>query len=257
MLRVYAGLVVVFLLAPVAVVVVSAFNDAQLLDFPPVGLSFRWFARFWDSDPFRGAFFVSLGLAARTALVSVVLGTLAALYTVRLRGRLARMLTVLVMAPLQLPAILTGIALLIFLRATGVVDTSSTGLLIGHLLITLPYVYVTVMAGLVSLGTDIEEAARSLGASRLTTLRRVTLPMLRGPLISGASFAFLLSWDQFPISLMLSGIGSRPLPVQLFDYLRFNFDPLPAAVSTISVALSAIGLYLIYRAGGFDTFTRS
>jgi putative spermidine/putrescine transport system permease protein len=106
---------------------------------------------------------------------------------------------------------------------------------------------------LVGFNRSLEEAARSLGATPWTTFYRITLPILKSGIVSGAVFAFIISFDQFPISLLLAGVGSAPLPVQIFDYLRFSFDPTAAAVSTVTILMTVIGVLITERLVGLDS----
>ncbi len=247
--------VYVFLLAPIAIVVIAAFNAGEYLRFPPEGLSLRWFWRFFASEPFVRAFWFSLKLASLVTVLSTVLGCTAAFYVVRHAGRLRDLLRLLLVAPLQLPAILTGIALLIFFYSVGLGTRGMAGLLIGHTVVSLPYVFLMVSSVLLRLDRTLEEAARSLGASPWRTFRRVTFPLIQGGVISGGLFAFITSFDQFPISLLLVSVGNTTLPIQLFDYLRFSFDPTAAAASTVSVALSVVVVWLIHRLVGLERVT--
>src|SRR5690606_35011441 len=160
----------------------------------------------------------SFRLAVVVTIIATVVGTLAAMYIVRYSRRFRAGLQLLMISPLPVPSILTGIALLIFFYATDLGTGSFTNLVIGHTLVCLPYVFLTVSTVLVGFDRSLEEAARSLGAGPLTTFFRVTLPILKSAIVSGAVFAFIISFDEFSISLLLSGVGSTPLPVQLFDY---------------------------------------
>jgi putative spermidine/putrescine transport system permease protein len=166
-------------------------------------------------------------------------------------------LRLLIISPLPVPAILTGIALLIFFYATDISTNGFVNLVIGHTVVTIPYVFLTVSTVLVGFDLSLEEAARSLGASPWTTFRRITLPILKSGIVSGAVFAFIISFDQFPISLLLAGVGSTPLPVQLFDYLRFSFDPTAAAVSTVTIVMTVIVVLVTERLVGLESlYTR-
>ena len=254
----FLGVVValyVFLLAPIAIVVIAAFNAGEYLRFPPEGLSLRWFGRFLGSEPFVRAFWFSLKLASMVTVLSTLLGGAAAFYVVRHAGRFRDLLQLFFVAPLQLPAILTGIALLIFFYSLGLGTRGMAGLLIGHTVVSIPYVFLMVGAVLLRFDRTLEEAARSLGASAWTSFRRVTLPLIRGGVISGALFAFITSFDQFPVSLLLVSVGNTTLPIQLFDYLRFSFDPTAAAASTVSVAMSVAVVWLIDRLVGLEQVT--
>jgi putative spermidine/putrescine transport system permease protein len=244
----------VFLLAPIVIIVLAAFNAGEYLTFPPQGFSLRWFIKFAESGPFIRAFLFSLQLAAYATVISVVLGTAAALFVVRYAPqRVKDALRLLMISPLQLPAILTGIALLVFYYAIGLGTRGMSGLLIGHVLVCMPYVFMNVTSVLIGFDRSLEEAASSLGAGSWSVFRRITLPLIKGGVISGAVFSFITSFDQFPISLMLTGVGTTTLPIQLFDYLRFSFDPTAAAVSTISIVMTVVLVWLTERLVGLES----
>jgi putative spermidine/putrescine transport system permease protein len=245
-------LLYVFLLAPIVIVVIASLNAGRFLVFPPEGLSLQWYAKFATSGPFVRSFFFSLRLAAVTTVISTVIGAAAALDVVR-RARRSSLLRLLLVAPLHLPGIVTALALVIFYYAVGLRGGSYSGLLMGHVLVCMPYVFLTVSAVLYNFDRSLEEAARSLGASAFTTFRRVTLPIIKGGVISGAVFAFITSFDQFPISLLLSGVGTTTLPIQVFDYLRFSFDPTAAAVGTINILITLGVVVLTERLVGLES----
>jgi putative spermidine/putrescine transport system permease protein len=250
-------LIYAFLLAPIVIVVIAAFNSGEYLRFPPEGFSLRWFRALIASEPFMNAFVFSFQLGVAVTAISTVIGTTAALFAVRYSRRFRSAIQLLMIAPLPVPAILTGIALLIFFYSTGFTTDSTVNLLIGHVLVTLPYVFLTVSTVLVGFNRSLEEAARSLGAGPWTTFFRITLPLLKSGILSGAIFAFIISFDEFSISLLLAGVGSTPLPIQLFDYLRFSFDPTAAAVSTVTILMTVIFVLITERLVGLDSlYTR-
>ena len=233
-----------FLLAPIFIVVAAAFNAGEYLTFPPQGFSLRWFENFLSSRPFMRAFTFSLQLAFWVTMLATVIGTLAALFVVRFSRRAKDLLRVLFIAPLAFPSILTGIALLIYFYAIGVGTRGGMALFVGHVLVCVPYVFISVSAVLVRFDSSLEEASRSLGAGPFTTFRRVTLPLIKGGVVAGAILSFITSFDQFPVSLLLTGVGTTTLPIQLFDYLRFSFDPTAAAASTVSVGITVLAVTL-------------
>lgn len=242
-----------FLLAPIIIVVLAAFNSGEYLRFPPEGISLRWFRALMSSEPFIDAFLFSLRLAIIVTALATLIGTAAAMYITRYSRRFRSVVQLMIISPLPVPAILTGIALLIFFYATDISTNSFINLIIGHTIVTIPYVFLTVSAVLVRFNRSLEEAARSLGAGPWTTFYRITLPILKNGIVSGAVFAFIISFDQFPISLLLAGVGSTPLPVQLFDYLRFSFDPTAAAVSTVTILMTVIVVLVTERLVGLDS----
>jgi putative spermidine/putrescine transport system permease protein len=251
----FLGLVIVlyvFLIAPIAIVVIASLNAGRFLVFPPEGLSLQWYVKFLDSGPFVRSFLFSLRLAALVTVITTVIGTAAALYAVR-HARESGVLRLVLVAPLQLPGIMTALALLIFYYGVGLGGTSYFGLLMGHVVVCTPYAFLTVSAVLYNFDRSLEEAARSLGAGAFTTFRRVTLPIIKGGVISGAVFAFITSFDQFPISLLLSGVGTTTLPIQVFDYLRFSFDPTAAAVGTVNILITLGVVILTERLVGLES----
>jgi putative spermidine/putrescine transport system permease protein len=259
----FVGVVYAFLLLPLVVVVIASFNSGEILTFPPEGFSLRWYGSFFNSDAFMGSLFYSLRVALICTAGSTLLGTTVALYVVRHAGRWREHLRLFILMPLLLPEILTAIALLFFyynidslLRAvgldfmTGILRNSMVGLLIGHMLITLPFVFLGISSSLYNFDRSLEEAARNLGASRWTTFRRITLPIVKPGIIAGALLCFIISFDLFAISLLLKGIGIATLPIQLFDYVRWDFDPTAAAVSTVSIVITLAAIILTDRLVG-------
>ncbi|MFI4994498.1 MAG: ABC transporter permease [Hyphomicrobiales bacterium] len=234
----YCLLIYLFLLAPIFVVVAASFNAGAFLTFPPQGLSLRWYVTFFENEVFMRAIGTSLWVALVATVISGAIGTAAAIYAVRFAGRLKEAVRLAMLAPLLLPEVLTAIALLFFAYAIGIGTRTFVGMIAGHVLITLPFVFINVSAALESFDPVWDLAARSLGAGRLTRFRRIMLPLIKSGVIAGCLFAFIVSFDTFTISFMLKGVGMSTLPIQLFDYLRTNFTPEAAAVSSISVALT-------------------
>lgn len=247
LLSLFRLLIYAFILAPIAVVVLASFNSGAFLTFPPQGLSLRWFFTFMHNQVFIDAFIFSGWLALLATCISLVFGTMAALYYTRLTSKYSDLVRIGMLLPLILPEILTAIALLFYFYDIGVGTRHNIALIIGHVLMTLPFVFLNVVTSLQGTDVTCELAARSLGASRMTTFRRITMPQIKPGVINGGLFAFVISFDAFGISYMLKGTGSAPLPIQLFDYLRFNFTPEAAAVSTFSILLTLIVIFVADR----------
>lgn len=246
----FVAAVYVFLLAPILLIVLLSLNAGEFLAFPPQGISLRWYGALFANEPFMRAIGTSLWVAVIAATASTAIGTAAALFFVRHAGRAREALRLLVMMPLMLPEILTAIALLFFVYATGIGTRTMFGLVVGHVLITLPYAFMNVASALYNFDRSIEEAARSLGARPFTVFRRVTLPLIKPGIITGALFAFIVSFDLFNMSLLLKGIGMTTLPIQLFDYLRWDFDPTAAAVSSLSIVFTFTIILFVDRVVG-------
>lgn len=230
--------VYLFLLAPIAVVVLASFNDGAFLTFPPQGYSLRWYVVFFHNEVFMRAIRTSLWVAAVATSVSLAIGTAAAIYHARFAARGREAIRMAMLAPLLLPEVLTAIALLFAVYAIGIGTAGMLGLIAGHVLLTLPFVFMNVSASLEGFDPDWDLAARSLGASRWARFRLVMLPLIKPGVIGGGLFAFIISFDTFTMSFLLKSIGTSTLPIQLFDYLRTNFTPEAAAVSAFSITVS-------------------
>jgi putative spermidine/putrescine transport system permease protein len=225
----------VFLLAPIVVVLIEAFNDAELMTFPPKKLSFRWFEAFFDNTEFMSSLWISLKLALAAAAISTVLGAMAGIALARNASSKAFLQTFL-LSPLYVPRVLIGLALLLafaWLNVSG----SLWGMLLGHVLITMPYATRTVVVGMRAVDPSVEEAARMLGATRWQTFRRVVLPLIRPSLMAGFIFALIISFSDIYLALFISGPQSITLPLRLFTFMEWDQSPLVAAASAIQIVL--------------------
>jgi putative spermidine/putrescine transport system permease protein len=238
-----------FLLLPLAVVVLASFTAGPLLTFPPQGLSLRWYAGFFGNQSFLQALGLSLRVAAMTALLASLVATPAALCHRRLAGGRRAAFRLLLLAPLLLPELLTAIGLLFLLQRLGL-GHSVAGLVIGHTVIALPFAFLSVAAALEQVPEVLERAALSLGARRWTVAMRVLLPLVRPGVLTGALFAFIVSFDMFTLSLLLKPVGGDTLPLALFAYLQYDFDPTAAVAASVSVAIAFLAVAVIDRLVG-------
>lgn len=239
----FNALALAFLLAPLAVVAVFAVNPTPFIQFPPEGFTLRWFVKFFTTDDFMNGLGLSLAVAAAVTLIATALGGAAALAIARGRLPGAGFLTAFFLAPLMLPAILTGLALFQVFLALGI-GRPLWGLVVGHAIVAVPYVLRTTLAVLANFDRSIEEAAAAHGASPARVFFEVTLPLIRPGVIAGGVFAFIVSFDQFPISLFLVAPGTETLPIVLFNYMKFDLDGAIAAASMISILL-ALGVVVV------------
>ncbi len=244
------------LFLPTIVVVMASFTSTAYLSFPPAGFSLRWYERLLASAEILRAARMSLVVAVLATLGAVVLGLLAAFPLVRGRFRGRDALLTFTLAPLMLPSIVLGIALLFFFGFMGVRLSLAT-LVLSHVLITFPYVARTCAAALVQVDAVVEEAAANLGASAWQTLRYVTLPLLAPGLAVGAGFAFIESFDNLALSIFVAGQRQETLPMRLFQLLVSDIDPVVAAVSTTMIAGSLLLLLVVARIAGFRQVVRA
>src|SRR6056297_749059 len=238
----------IYMLAPIVVVVMAGLTAGEFLTFPPQGLSLRWVAAFLQSESYLSAFFFSFKLALMTMIVSTILGTAVALFLSRTRfvGRAA--MRAFFLSPVVLPGVVVGFALFAFYISTGIgLSRTIWGLWIGHILYSTPYVIGTVGAALAAYDVSLEEAARSLGASPWRAFRKVTLPNISQGIQAGSIFAFIVSFGQFEVSLFLSSPNSEPLPIAMYNSLRYQFDPSAAAAGIFAITLVIASVLLTNR----------
>jgi putative spermidine/putrescine transport system permease protein len=243
------ALVLLFLLGPLFVVAVFAVNPTPFIQFPPVGVTTRWFEKFFASAEFMNSLVLSLQVAVATVVLAMLLGASAALAIARGNLPGARVLTAIFLAPLMLPAILTGLALFQLVLSLGL-GRPVWALVMGHTLVAVPYVIRTTLAVLADFDRRIEEGAASLGASPARVFAEVTLPLIRPGIIAGGIFAFIVSFDQFPISLFLVTPNRETLPIVMFNYMKFDLDGTIAAASMVSILLALTVVLAIDRLVG-------
>ena len=238
-LAIWIGFVVLalaFLLAPIAVLMFSSFNDGRFFRFPPQVLSWRWYEAAFASAEYQRSLLNSTLLALIASAISLLLGTMAALALVRgnLKNRL--LLELLLLAPLTLPLIVWAIALLQIYARFGI-SGSLIGLVLAHATITLPYTVRIMMATLGQIDPNLELAARSLGAPPLVAFARVTLPIALPGLLTSAAFSFLVSFNDVVVSTFIAGASWITFPVRLYSQLRSEgIDPITLAIGAMIIA---------------------
>lgn len=254
MLSVSVAAIYAFILGPILITAAVSFNATNRSFFPPRGFSLRWWQGAFSPEWVAPLVF-SLQIAGLTALVATAVGVpLAfALNRHRFPGReLVRLITV---GPLILPTLVTGIALLQFLSQMGLHEWMGfRALLIGHVVICLPFSVRTIAISLAAMPGGVERAAASLGAGPLGVLRRVTIPLIMPGLFAGAAFAFIHSFTDINLSLFLASPGQRPLTVAILSFLDFGFAPTLAALSIISLVIPLAIIAVLGRFVGLGNF---
>jgi len=230
------AVLMVFILAPLAVVVAMSVSDSYFVSFPPQGFTLGWYAKI---------------LQDRDFLSGLQLSTLLAFATTLTRGNFAgqTFLKGLVLSPLIFPALVTGLALMQLLSAMGSGD-ARLNLLIGHIVVTSPYVIRAVVTSLLLVDLNLEDAARTLGASRLRSFWRITLPQIAPGVAAGALFAFMVSFDNYPVTMWLANSEYSPVPLVLMRQLVNVFDPSVPAMSTVIIILAVVGVIILERLVG-------
>jgi putative spermidine/putrescine transport system permease protein len=238
----------VFLLSPLTLVAVLSVSDDPYLTFPPHGWSWRWYVALAQNGPMLAAARTSVILAGVVALVALITGVPAA-YAAS-RGMVPRAIGGLLSAPLLLPTLIIGLALLLVLQPLGLVATWP-GLALAHLVVVLPFVVRLMESSFSGLPGDLTEAAATLGASPWRAFVRIILPLAAPGMIAAATLAFLVSFDETVISLFLVGPKLMTLPIALFHYTESRTDPLVAALAVVLIVLSAGVVLAVDRLVGF------
>ena len=248
-LRLFNGLVYFAMLLPVLFVLAYSFNSSVFFSLPPSGVSLRWYQEAFTSGRFVEGLIVSTQVAFASTLLSLICGTTAAMALVRGNIPQKDVITQLLLSPLIIPAIPLGIGcLLLFTQASAALGFRVSGtflsLVIGHTVISMPWVMRMVIAGMETLDVSLEEAAQSLGASPWQTMRHVTLPVLTPSIIAGGIFAFVTSFSDVNISLFLVGPSMTTLPITLLNYVSWKTDPSVAAISSVVIVMT-FGIMMI------------
>lgn len=259
--KIGANLVVVvlylFLLAPVILVYPLSFSGDAVLSFPPSSWSFRWYRALYADPKMAGAFFTSLLLGGMVTVITIAIALPAAYTIVRRRSWVTDVLTHLLTAPLLLPTIVVGLAILIVFANLGLLG-NFWGVMLAHLTLTLPYALRVLITSITGLDRLAESAAASLGAPPLVVLRRITLPAMRPGIVAAAALSFLVSFDEVVVTLFLAGPRLTTLPVELYHRVELQADPLVAAVSALVVLVTVIVVVVIDRSVGLSkTFVKS
>ncbi|WP_126425260.1 ABC transporter permease [Brevibacillus marinus] len=245
--------IVVLLLVnmPFLIIVPSSFTSAGYLAFPPDGFSWQWYARILERPEFVDSFLFSLQLAVVTAVLATLIGTLAAFALSKYQFRGSRAVNALLLSPLTVPTLIIGIAALMFFTRVGLAGTF-TGLLLAHILISVPYVVRLVLTGLSMFDYTLEKAGYMLGATPVRVFWDITLPLIRPAIVSGLIFSFLTSFDNVTVSLFLIAPGTTTLPMAIFSYMQETLDPLVASISTVVILLSLVFIVLLEKVYGLE-----
>jgi putative spermidine/putrescine transport system permease protein len=239
----FAGLVLLFLAAPLFVVVPAAFNASSLLQFPPHAWSLRWFEQYFTDPAWLAATVMSVKVGATVSVLATLLGLASAVALARTAFVGRTLLRALIMAPLVAPVIVLAVGLYYLFLRTGL-NGSFWAIVIGHTVVTFPYATVVIGAALAEVDPRLESAAIGLGARPARAFFAVTLPLIRPGLVVAALFGFLISFDEVVIAIFVTSAETMTLPRRIWDGIRFELNPTIAAVSTLLIALSALVMLL-------------
>ncbi|MBZ9707652.1 ABC transporter permease [Mesorhizobium sp. ESP7-2] len=235
--------VYIFMFAPIVATVILSFNASMFGGFPMTGFSLQWYGKLMANEAVLAAFHTSLWIALVTAIVTTAIGVTTAFALVRFDFRGKQALSTLVILPALVPETILGVGLLVLIKA---VDQPRTMLLLvlGHILLAVPYVVLIAQARMIGIRRVYEEAALSLGASRFSSFREITLPLLIPAVVGGALLAFTISFDNTSASLFWRPAGVETMPTQILSMLKISISPEINALGTVMI-LVTVGIPLI------------
>lgn len=243
---IFLFLVCLFMIGPIVVVVLEALTSAKFVGFPPTGYGLHWFRLVFENSKFVHALVLSVLIGVAVAVAGGVLGSCSAFALTRYQFRGKGMVAALTVAPLTVPAIALGVALLSIEALAGMVG-SVLVIFLAHLLLGIAFVVSLSRVGIGAIDQNGVVAAATLGAKPWTVFWRVVFPQFRSTLIVGCLFAFAISFDEIGISLFIVGPDTTTLPVAMFNYLEQNYDPLVMAVGTLLLIVAAVPVLVMQR----------
>ena len=250
----FTSLVLLVVYVPLALVVLNSFNTSRTFAWPPTDLTLRWWSLAAGSQGARDALWVSVQVAVLATPVALVLGTMAALALQRTRFFGRNAVSLLIILPIALPGIVTGLALNNGFRSILELRLGFATIVVAHATFCIVIVFNNVQARLRRMGGNLEEASMDLGAGTFTTFRLVTFPMLRSALLAGGLLAFALSFDEIVVTTFTAGSKEQTLPIWIFNNLfRPNQAPVVNVVAAVLVVVSIVPIYVAQRlSGGVD-----
>lgn len=244
-------LVIAYLLVPVLFLIPISLSGASFLEFPPSSYSLRWYESFIGRRDWMTSLAVSAQTAVITMVCTTVIGGAAAVGLARSKSRLAPFWAGVLLSPAIIPTLIIAVGMyfqFVYLKLVGTIP----GLVLGHMVITLPVVVVLILGGLKTVDSGPERAARSLGAGPVRAFMSTTFAIVRPSIIAAALFAFIASFDDVTISLFISGVGAETLPKRMWESLKFEIDPTLSAISTLMMGLSVFLLAVSELVKGRD-----
>jgi putative spermidine/putrescine transport system permease protein len=250
LLRIAVGIGLAFIYIPLIVIVLYAFNSSKILAWPPPGWTTHWFTQAFNNEAAREAFLTSLKAGVIATAIALVLGSLAALAVARQRFFGRETISFLVILPIALPGVVTGIALSNTFTQVLDIPLSLLTVIIGHATFCIVVVYNNAVARLRRVSGSFEEASADLGADTWQTFRYVTFPAMKSALFAGGLLAFALSFDEIIVTNFTIGAGEQTLPIWIFSNLfRPHELPIVNAVAVIVIVISIIPVYIAHRLG--------
>lgn len=251
--RLIIGFTLTFLIGPFIIIIFAGMSAGDFLAFPPDGLSLKWYFKVFTVESFRASFMLSMFLAIFGTVAALILGIPAAYAISRYNVPYSETIKTIVAAPIIVPGIIVGLALLRYL-VVPLNFTVTLALFLAHTALVLPYAVRVVSSSLDNLRSDMEEAAVLLGCSRVGAFMRVVLPNIQNGVLAAFILGFVTSFNQVPVSLFLSGPGVRTLPIDMLSYMEITYDPSVAALSALLAFLSVAIVFIAEKFLGFSRY---
>jgi putative spermidine/putrescine transport system permease protein len=247
------GLTLTFLIGPFIIIIFAGASAGESLAFPPDGLSLKWYLKVFTIESFRASFFLSMFLAIFGTLTALLIGIPAAYALNRYKLPGDEFIRTVVSAPIIVPGIIVGLALLRYL-VVPLNFTVTLALFLAHTALVLPYAVRVVSSSLQNLRADMEEAAVLLGCTRLQAFTKIVLPNIKGGVLAAFILGFVTSFNQVPVSLFLTGPGVKTLPIDMLAYMEITYDPSVAALSALLAFMSLAIVFTAERLLGFSRY---
>lgn len=254
-LKIFTALVFAFLILPLVIITVTAFGGDSAIKFPISSFSFKWFANVFALKSFRKSFLTSFEISILATIIALLVGIPAAYALARSGMKGKQFIKSVFLSPTIVPGIVVGFALYQFIVLTMRIPVFG-GLLIGHFLITLPYVIRIVGSSLEQFDFAIEEAAQSLGCSKFMSFFKVVLPNITSGISAAFMLAFINSFNNIPVSMFLSGPGVSTFPSTLMSYIEYNYDPTVSAVSVLLMLCTVILMIIVDKTLGIAALAK-
>jgi putative spermidine/putrescine transport system permease protein len=251
LLKIVVGIILLVVVAPLVVPLLMSISDTAYIVFPPQGFTLKWYAAVLTNPEAQGSFLFSLQLAAIVTIVSLVLGIPCAVGLTRFKVPGQDAVLGIILSPLIVPLIVTGVALLQLFSMIGSRATLLQ-LVIGHTVICLPYVIRSVSASFVLVNRNLEDAASVLGAPPHVVASRIIWPQVRPGILAGGIFSFIVSFDDYPISMWLADGNHFPIPLYLYTVIERSFDPSIAAIASLMIFFALFLVLVIEKVFGIS-----
>ncbi len=249
--NILSALIFIFLLAPLVVVIGTSVSTSRFVSFPPDGFTMKWYMEALTNVDFLKSILLSLKISAVSVVCSCILGVMVSLYFWKKPGKISDTFETVFLSPIVIPTVISAVAFLQYFS----IFSSISGfwkLVLAYITIEIPYVIRSVTASLSGLDVSFEEASLVLGAAPLKTLFRVTLPCIKGGIVAGAIFSFVVAFDEAVIVMFIRNSRTITYPLRLYSYIMESYTPLISALASVFIIISALVIFAVEKKIGLD-----